>query len=125
MLTNSYQWYKNDTIIENALNRDYKISFSIKDTGVYHCVIKNSELEDLSLSRDSIRVIYIETGFALSDSALEKEKPINSIVAIITSNIKNDHNYELLKGDDVFYIDEDSLKLKLQIIYLVFIMISQ
>lgn len=52
-LSNSYQWYKDSTVIPSAITSSYFIpSVTPVDSGKYFCVINNSQLPDLTLSTD-------------------------------------------------------------------------
>lgn len=52
---NSYQWYKDGSIIDGAATANYTISsFSETDAGVYHCEITNSVVTELTLQLEDI-----------------------------------------------------------------------
>ncbi|MFQ3575199.1 MAG: T9SS type A sorting domain-containing protein [Cytophagales bacterium] len=55
---NTYQWFKNDTLISGANQAVYlKRNGSFADTGVYHCVVSNTLLPELQLTYHRFSVI--------------------------------------------------------------------
>ena len=55
---NSYQWYKDDELIENATNRVYSIGgFEVDDAGEYYATIQNTKAPGGTSRRDTIYVV--------------------------------------------------------------------
>ncbi len=54
---NTYQWYKDGTIIDGAINTTYQIAnTTTNDIGIYYCEVKNSVITELTLTRNPITV---------------------------------------------------------------------
>ena len=55
---NSYQWYKDDELVENATNRIYSIEdFKADDTGEYYATIQNTKAPGATFRRETIYVV--------------------------------------------------------------------
>ncbi|WP_298541708.1 immunoglobulin domain-containing protein [uncultured Aquimarina sp.] len=54
---NTYQWFKNNTLIDGATNSTFEISnATTSDIGLYYCEIKNPQVPNLTIQRNSINV---------------------------------------------------------------------
>ncbi|WP_299243963.1 immunoglobulin domain-containing protein [uncultured Aquimarina sp.] len=52
---NTYQWYKNNTLLDGETNSTFQIAAAdIIDTGTYYCEIKNATVPDLTVIRNDI-----------------------------------------------------------------------
>jgi len=81
---NSYQWYKDDNLIDGATQKDYEITnFSEQDKGVYLCKISNTTVTDLILESYTITLSVKNTiqqfvvNFVDYDATVLKAETVN------------------------------------------------
>jgi hypothetical protein len=76
---NSYQWYKDDIPLAEAISNTYQIgSAAISDSGTYICRVTNSVVPDLTISSQPIHLVIIDpTGLSESVQAIPKHFALN------------------------------------------------
>ncbi|MDY8138495.1 hypothetical protein [Aquimarina sp. 2201CG5-10] len=91
-LNNSYQWYKNNTVIPGATSKEYTIqNATLADAGIYHFTATNNIITDLTLTRNAITLTVTEDTCGVS--AAEKQALIDLYNSTNGPNWTNNTNW--------------------------------
>ena len=84
---NTYQWYKNNSLITGATNKNYVITDATQqDAGTYFCRVKNSVVTSLTIETERVTLVYDAT-FSTEDKEFSKAiklypNPVNDVLQI-------------------------------------------
>jgi len=78
---NTYQWFRNDTLISGATGTEYTItSFSPEDAGTYICEIKNTVATELTLRSKPFNVASVDDTYTVTFTVTNGTNPVAGAV---------------------------------------------
>ena len=105
--SNVYQWYKDETALENETESILSFTYTSSDAGIYYCTVTHPSVQDVVTESNRVRVNIVPTQIILSNTNIQENLSIATEVGELTTidpEANDIHTYELLNSP-AFFLD--------------------